>query len=210
MEETYTDTDGTEKTRTVVKLTADNIRLEGLVTANENFRIKEDGSMEARNGTFDGYLRTRMKKVEESDAVWHQGMQYYMLNNDLNLRVDMPGSDSGATVLLRYAEKYIGSRVVLWNGCVPPYTRTIGSMRYSTVVCEGGLRIMGLAANAQSSDLVGWTDPLGVSWMNGIMELVGVPVEMYDEAADETYVVCGWSVVSFSAVRYEFVTEEND
>ncbi len=49
-----TDSDGNAKT--VIKLTSDNIKLEGLVTANENFKIKEDGSIEAKNGTFKGSI----------------------------------------------------------------------------------------------------------------------------------------------------------
>lgn len=59
VEEAYTDTDGTEKTRTVIKLTADNIKLEGLVTANQNFKIKEDGSIEAENGKFGGQVNAQ-------------------------------------------------------------------------------------------------------------------------------------------------------
>ena len=35
-----------------VKLKAENIELEGLVTANQNFRILEDGSIEANSGPF--------------------------------------------------------------------------------------------------------------------------------------------------------------
>ena len=56
VEESYTDEDGQEQTRTVIKLTADNIKLEGLVTANQNFKIKEDGSIEAVNGKFTGEI----------------------------------------------------------------------------------------------------------------------------------------------------------
>lgn len=59
VEESYTDTDGTEKTRTVIKLTADNIKLEGLVTANQYFKIKEDGSIEAVNGKFVGQVNAQ-------------------------------------------------------------------------------------------------------------------------------------------------------
>ena len=51
-----TDEDGNAITKSVIKLTADNIQLEGLVTANENFKIKEDGSIEAANGTFSGTI----------------------------------------------------------------------------------------------------------------------------------------------------------
>lgn len=49
-----TDAEGNKKT--VIKLTADNIKLEGLVTANEYFKVKEDGSIEAVNGTFRGHV----------------------------------------------------------------------------------------------------------------------------------------------------------
>lgn len=47
-----TDAEGNKKT--VIKLTADNIKLEGLVTANGYFKVKGDGSIEAVNGTFRG------------------------------------------------------------------------------------------------------------------------------------------------------------
>lgn len=47
-----TNADGGSKT--VIKLTADNIKLEGLVTANGNFKILEDGSIETINGKFLG------------------------------------------------------------------------------------------------------------------------------------------------------------
>ena len=49
-----TDADGNKKT--IIKLTADNIKLEGLVTANGYFKVKEDGSIEAVNGTFRGHV----------------------------------------------------------------------------------------------------------------------------------------------------------
>lgn len=49
-----TDAEGNKKT--VIKLTADNIKLEGLVTANGYFKVKEDGSIDAVNGTFRGHV----------------------------------------------------------------------------------------------------------------------------------------------------------
>lgn len=49
-----TDADG--NSRTVIKLTADNILLEGLVTANGNFKVLEDGSIEAAGGKFTGEI----------------------------------------------------------------------------------------------------------------------------------------------------------
>lgn len=56
-----TDADG--NTKTVIKLTADNIKLEGLVTANGNFKIKEDGSIETTNGKFTGEVDARSGKI---------------------------------------------------------------------------------------------------------------------------------------------------
>ena len=50
------ETDGDGHTKTVIKLTADNIQLEGLVTANQNFKIRADGSIEAVNGKFVGQI----------------------------------------------------------------------------------------------------------------------------------------------------------
>lgn len=41
-----------------VKIKASNIQLEGLVTANENFKILEDGSIEAKNGMFTGEIES--------------------------------------------------------------------------------------------------------------------------------------------------------
>lgn len=54
-----TESDGNGGTRTVIKLTADNIQLEGLVTANQNFKIKNDGSIEAVNGQFSGQINAQ-------------------------------------------------------------------------------------------------------------------------------------------------------
>ena len=44
------------ETETVIKLTADNIQLEGLVTAGGNFKVLGDGSIEANNGKFTGEI----------------------------------------------------------------------------------------------------------------------------------------------------------
>lgn len=56
-----TDADGNKIS--VVKLTGDHIKLEGLVTANENFEILEDGSIEAKNGKFTGEIDADTGKI---------------------------------------------------------------------------------------------------------------------------------------------------
>ena len=193
-----------------VHIGADQISLEGLVTANQNFKILEDGSIEAKNGTFDGYIRSTMKTIAESDAesalapyesFWRGSV--YKLKTNLNLRVDISPSnnydyDEAVCVVLPSSQNYIGSRVILWNGFTGPFTRTAIALRYSAVQCEGGLPIRGLAGNVNDSDLPAWSDPVHISWIDGIMELIGVP----DTYNDNT--ICGWCIVSFSAVRYQY------
>lgn len=51
-----------------IKLKASNITLEGLVTANENFKILEDGSIVANNGTFTGkiYIGNNGSVIDDS------------------------------------------------------------------------------------------------------------------------------------------------
>lgn len=172
-----TDTAGNK--RTVVKLTAENIRMEGLVTANDNFKILEDGSMEANSGTFSGYLKTKFHLIESSDAVYTtdsaRGESGYMIGRELNLKVDMGGSSNGADVILPNDVGYIGSRVILYNGCHPPYTRTIGSIRYSTVRVDDGSLLRGTNINLGEEWLLSYEDPYKIAWMSGIIELIGTP-----------------------------------
>ncbi|MCS3102251.1 hypothetical protein NXW38_25610 [Bacteroides ovatus] len=46
-----------------IKLTADHIQLEGLVTTNGNFKILEDGSIETTNGKFTGEIDSSKGKI---------------------------------------------------------------------------------------------------------------------------------------------------
>ena len=96
-----------------VKIKADNIQFEGLVTANNNFRILEDGSIEARSGTFAGYIRTIFKDIKDSDAMEYGNAKYNMyagvrlkIQNDLNLRVS---NYSGIGITCQ--------RRVYWSAC---------------------------------------------------------------------------------------------
>ena len=57
------ETDEYGKPVSKIKLTADHIQLEGLVTANGNFRILEDGSIETKNGKFTGEIDANTGKI---------------------------------------------------------------------------------------------------------------------------------------------------
>ena len=209
-----TDEEG-NKIGSAIKLTADNIQLEGLVTANGNFKILEDGSIEANAGTFKGYIKSEMVWVYQSDAVRQtvnpigvgNSNAAYLLKKSLNLRIDRfeEWGVDGAVIVLPKDVKYIGSRVMLWNGCVGPYTRTIGSIRYCFVCCESGRSIYGLSANVDDTNLIDWDDPQWIGWLNGLMELVGVPIYGYDsDSGTEVLEECGWCILSFNATSIDY------
>lgn len=172
-----TDADGNRIS--VVKLTGDRVKLEGLVTANDNFKILEDGSIEANAGTFSGHIRTNFHLVESSDAVLTscsgRGESGYLIGRELSLKVDMAGSSNGADIILPNDVRYIGSRVTLYNGCHPPYTRTVGSIRYSSVRVDDGTLLRGSNVNLSSDSLLSYSDPYRIDWISGIIELVGTP-----------------------------------
>ncbi|UVV59855.1 hypothetical protein NXY28_04325 [Bacteroides thetaiotaomicron] len=172
-----TDADGNKIS--VVKLTGDRVKLEGLVTANDNFKILEDGSIEANAGTFSGHIRTNFHLVESSDAVLTscsgRGEAGYLIGRELSLKVDMAGSSNGADIILPNDVRYIGSRVTLYNGCHPPYTRTVGSIRYSSVRVDDGTLLRGFNVNLSSDSLLSYSDPYRIDWISGIIELVSTP-----------------------------------
>lgn len=155
-----------------------NLIVKKVFSKDGKFKILDDGSMEGTSGTFSGYLKTNFHLVEESDAIYtkdsSQGQYGYKINKELNLKVDMEGESNGATIILPNEIQYIGSRVILHNGCYPPYTRTVGSIRYSSVCIDDGGQLRGTSSNSSESDLLSWTDPNKIKWINGVIELIGI------------------------------------
>lgn len=155
-----------------------NLIVKKVFSKDGKFKILDDGSMEGTSGTFSGYLKTNFHLVEESDAIYtkdsSQGQYGYKINKELNLKVDMEGESNGATIILPNEIQYIGSRVILHNGCYPPYTRTVGSIRYSSVCIDDGGQLRGTSSNSSESDLLSWVDPNKITWINGVIELIGI------------------------------------
>lgn len=164
-------------------INTDDLIVKNIFSKNGNFKTLEDGSIEARSGTFWGYLKTNFHLVEESDAIYtkdiSQGVYGYKINKELNLKVDKMGSDDGANIILPNDAKYIGSRIILHNGCYPPYTRTLGSIRFSSVCVDDGSPIRGCSSSVEAASLLSWGDPNKIKWINGIMELIGVIDNVY-------------------------------
>lgn len=164
-------------------INTDDLIVKNIFSKNGNFKTLEDGSIEARSGTFWGYLKTNFHLVEESDAIYtkdiSQGVYGYKINKELNLKVDKMGSGDGANIILPNDVKYIGSRIILHNGCYPPYTRTVGSVRFSSVCVDDGSPIRGCSSSVEAASLLSWGDPNKIKWINGIMELIGVIDNVY-------------------------------
>lgn len=155
-----------------------NLIVKKVFSKDGKFKILDDGSMEGTSGTFSGYLKTNFHLVEESDAIYtkdsSQGQYGYKINKELNLKVDMEGESNGATIILPNEIQYIGSRVILHNGCYPPYTRTVGSIRSSSVCIDDGGQLRGTSSNSSELDLLSWADPNKITWINGVIELIGI------------------------------------
>lgn len=121
-----TDADGNRIS--VVKLTGDHIKLEGLVTANRNFKILADGSIESRNGKFFGEIQANTGKIGYF-SIDSQGLYYGDLSKwtdpvyKQNLAAIRPG-----LIRLQSEEGYFSPgdianvKVAIGNGADPTLT----------------------------------------------------------------------------------------
>lgn len=62
----------------IVKLTADNVQLEGLVTANKTFKINEDGTMSAIGGTIGGF-EIGEKSITAKESILYLGVEEFQV-----------------------------------------------------------------------------------------------------------------------------------
>ena len=98
------DTDEYGKPVSKIKLTADHIQLEGLVTANGNFKILEDGSMECRNASVYGKIfvedggKVGTFTVERNCMLWSNG--------DAEIRLGYDGYWTGDTCIYAKANNF--------------------------------------------------------------------------------------------------------
>ena len=121
-----TDADGNRIS--VVKLTGDHIKLEGLVTANENFKILADGSIESRNGKFFGEIQATTGKIGYF-SIDSQGLYYGDLSRwtDPVYKQDLAAIRPGL-IRLQSEEGYFSPgdianvKVAIGNGADPTLT----------------------------------------------------------------------------------------
>ena len=97
-----------------VHIGADNISLEGIVTANENFKILEDGSIEAKNAKIKGYVYSVFKQIDLSDAT-PLGYNADTLNSEFQLNGNLYVDASFNGVVLPVSDDYEGARVLIMD-----------------------------------------------------------------------------------------------
>ncbi len=181
---------------------------------NAPFRVHNDGSLYASKGVFEGYIKTNIYTPKEIDfnvtrkaSSSGSGIAAIKVSDHFNLRTDLlyeNNNQNELTIVLPKDTSFIGSRIVLWNGCIPPYTRAEGSIRYSNVVTESNYGILGYF-DGSDEDLLSYTTPKCLRWINGTIEFLGVPI---NNANNNNNAECGWTIVSQNVLRIEI--KEND
>jgi hypothetical protein len=89
------------QTAEAITIDAQHINLVGDITANGNVHIKNDGTIVAKGGTFNGFIQMPFKKLSESDATPVNGS--YKIAQEVNI-ID----DIGATIVLPDDDAYNG------------------------------------------------------------------------------------------------------
>lgn len=123
---------------TVVKLKGDNIKLEGNLTANGNFKVLGDGSIETNNAKLKGYMYSVFKPIVSSDA------ERIGLNKDDNnveylLKSNLCVDATFNGIVLPVSEEYEGARVLIMDANfhksrIPTPPTTIRTADGSTII----------------------------------------------------------------------------
>jgi hypothetical protein len=186
---------GTTVTRegeTVVQLTAEHIQLEGLTTVNENFRVKEDGSIETKNAKVNGYLWEPFAEIGESDAEVQTDGSYL-------LRTQLHVDATFRTVRLPVGEDYVGARVLVMDSY---FQKTRVAMPSTVIKTEDNSKIYsGLFAAIRGDEV---TEPqrymaAAVTIDCGVVELVLQKVPYgYDADGNASEYRLRWVLISNS------------
>lgn len=95
-----------------ITISADQIKLEGLVTANDNFKILSDGSIETNNARLKGYLYSVFKPLVVSDAT-ELGFNQETNNHEFKLKTNLYVDATFLGVVLPVSAAYEGARVLV-------------------------------------------------------------------------------------------------
>lgn len=160
--------DAEGNTKTVIKLSADDIKLEGLVTANGHFKITEEGGLEALNAKISGSFSAGTNRpivISAND----RGDGYIDLGNIIRMEYSERET---------WADPMGGERLVRKSGKI-----TIRDSEGETVVCGGNMKTFYADLTALqvrgASMLYGYTKILGsLSFNDAFIGAPGANIEI--------------------------------
>ena len=165
------------------------------------FRVHQSGRVVMTNGVFGGYLQTALTDVQRLEsATPTYGDEAVRLTSLLNIYVKDAVSYE---IILPNNLEYVGRRVTIVNGHMPPYTRSSAPI-YTYIHAEtvdfilGGVTtttpgyIRGWNLQETVEDWTQWKDPNCIMFFGGIIELLCI-------SAGE------WVITSFSALDKQII-----
>lgn len=121
-----------------ITISADQIKLEGLVTANDNFKILSDGSIETNNARLKGYLYSVFKPLVVSDAT-ELGFNQETNNHEFKLKTNLYVDATFSGVVLPVSAAYEGARVLVLD---THFIKTRSITPPTTIRTENGSTIL--------------------------------------------------------------------
>ena len=122
------------------------------------------GDMFARNGVYSGNMRIKFKHLADSDAIYDEQSNWWIINNDVNI---ICGEEYRQTVVLNPKPENDGMIVTISNIAHPPYSRQ-GFLLATNIYYPIGIAGVDVANNATDSI------PTSISIIGGVVRLIGI------------------------------------
>lgn len=157
------------------------------------------GDFYAANGIFSGAIKTQLKDVNEADVIEVGDAEYNVyagkrlrINKDLKIL-----ASCYSELELPVSSDYIGARILVCEAA-GSYTRNFD---FTTLVAEDGDYIAGLTAEGDSTEQVPRCKV--IRFVNGAVELLGVPKQVYTDETHQNYEIkTKWVVLSITGLYH--------
>lgn len=144
------------------------------------------GIVHATGGEFDGYIQSKFKQIEQSDATYLNGnggnRGTWRLKTDLNIAC------SHCSIELPNSIDYVGSRVLIYNDC---YAYTRSGDWTTNVTVQGGGKLYGTFDVAAMRNMNN-NFPTMVQFASAVLEFVGI-VDPNNSSR------CSWIILNYNA-----------
>lgn len=159
------------------------------------------GDFYAADGIFSGAIKTQLKDVSEADVIEVGDAEYniyagkrYRINTDLKILADYYSE-----LELPVSSDYIGARVLVCEAA-GVYSK---NLEFTTLVAEDGDYIAGLTAEGESTEQVPRCKV--IKFVNGAVELLGVPKRVYTDDTYQNYEIkTKWVVLSITGLYHGY------